>query len=97
MKRLADPEWERVLRKDSTRSRRKAQPAMAYGASDLPATESEMRMVDADGSVLLERRIATPRDRLTAVSCSRGPMRVLLESGTGSEWWRSIWKDWDTR
>jgi transposase len=36
--------------------------------------------------VLLERRIATTRERLTAVFGARRPMRVLLESGTGSEW-----------
>jgi transposase len=59
---------------------------MEYGAIDLHAKESEIRIIDEDGAVVLERRIATTRERLTAVFGSRPPMRVLLESGTGSEW-----------
>lgn len=59
---------------------------MEYGAIDLHAKESEIRIIDEEGVVLLERRIATTRERLTAVFGARRPMRVLLESGTGSEW-----------
>lgn len=59
---------------------------MEYGAIDLHTKESEIRIVDADGAVVLERRIATTRDRLTAVFGGRAPLRILLESGTGSEW-----------
>ena len=59
---------------------------MEYGAIDLHTKESEIRIIEAGGGVVLERRIATTRERLTAVFGSRPPMRVLLESGTGSEW-----------
>jgi len=59
---------------------------MEYGAIDLHTKESEIRIVEAEGRVVLERRIATSRERLTAVFGGRAPMRVLLESGTGSEW-----------
>lgn len=59
---------------------------MEYGAIDLHTKESEIRIVDASGTVVLERRLPTTRARLTAVFGPRAPMRVLLESGTGSEW-----------
>lgn len=59
---------------------------MEYGAIDLHAKESEIRIVDETGAIVLERRIATTRERLTAMFGARRPMRVLLESGTGSEW-----------
>jgi len=59
---------------------------MEYGAIDLHTKESEIRILDAAGGIVLERRIATTRERLTAVFESRPRMRVLLESGTGSEW-----------
>jgi len=59
---------------------------MEYGAIDLHAKESEIRIVDESGCVVLERRIATTRERLTAVFGVRVRMRVLVESGTGSEW-----------
>jgi transposase len=59
---------------------------MEYGAIDLHAKESEIRIIDAEGRVILKRRIATTRERLTAVFGGRPPLRVLLESGTGSEW-----------
>lgn len=59
---------------------------MEYGAIDLHAKESEIRIVDERGCAMLERRIATTRERLTAVFGVRARMRVLVESGTGSEW-----------
>jgi transposase len=59
---------------------------MEYGAIDLHTKESEIRVIDETGAVVLERRMSTTRDRLTAVFGSRARMRVLLESGTGSEW-----------
>jgi transposase len=59
---------------------------MEYGAIDLHTKESEIRIIDGDGVVVLERRVTTTRERLTAVFGSRRAMRVLLESGTGSEW-----------
>src|SRR4051794_2187437 len=59
---------------------------MEYGAIDLHTRDSEIRIVNAEGAVVFERRIATTRDRLTAVFASRPPLRILLESGGGSEW-----------
>ena len=59
---------------------------MEYGAIDLHTKESEIRIIDGDGAVVFERRIATTRARLTDVFGSRAPLRILLESGTGSEW-----------
>ena len=59
---------------------------MEYGAIDLHTKESEIRIIDEQGAVVFERRIATTRTRLTDVFGSRAPLRILLESGTGSEW-----------
>jgi Transposase and inactivated derivatives len=59
---------------------------MEYGAIDLHTKESEIRIIDERGAVRFERRIATTRSRLTDVFGSRAPLRILLESGTGSEW-----------
>jgi len=59
---------------------------MEYGAIDLHTKESEIRIIDEDGTVRFERRMATTRERLTAVFGRRQPMRILVESGTGSEW-----------
>ena len=59
---------------------------MEYGAIDLHTKESQIRIIDGDGAVVVERRVATTRTRLTDVFGSRAPQRILLESGTGSEW-----------
>lgn len=59
---------------------------MEYGAIDVHTKESQIRIIDGDGAVVLERRVATTRARLTDVFGSRAPQRILLESGTGSEW-----------
>jgi len=59
---------------------------MENGAIDLHTKESEVRIVTADGTVVVARRIATRPDRLTAVFAGRAPMRILLETGTESEW-----------
>jgi transposase len=59
---------------------------MEYGAIDLHTKESEIRIVDGAGAVVYARRIATTRTRLTDVFGARAPLRILLESGTGSEW-----------
>ena len=58
---------------------------MEYGAIDLHKKESQVRIVTEDGEVL-DRRIATTRDRFTAVFGARRPMRILLEASTESEW-----------
>jgi transposase len=59
---------------------------MEYGAIDLHTQESEIRIVTEDGTVVLERRIPTRPERLRTVFEGRTPLRVLLESGTESEW-----------
>ena len=59
---------------------------MVYGAIDLHTRYSQIRIVDATGAVLRERRVLTTRERLVAVFDGHGPMRILLETGTESEW-----------
>jgi transposase len=59
---------------------------MEYGAIDLHTKESQIRIVAEDGTVVLDQRIATRPDRLTAVLGARASMRLLLETGTESEW-----------
>jgi transposase len=59
---------------------------MEYGAIDLHAKESEIRIIDEAGAVVFTRRIPTTPARLTEVFGSRVPLRILLESGTGSGW-----------
>jgi hypothetical protein len=58
---------------------------MAYGAIDLHEKERQIRIVMDSGEVL-DRRIATTRDRFTAMFWGRLPMRVLVEAATESEW-----------
>src|SRR5262245_44715360 len=59
---------------------------MEYGAIDLHLRHSQVRIVREDGAVVVERRISTTRDSLTAVFQGRAPMRVVVETGTESEW-----------
>ena len=48
---------------------------MEYGAIDLHKNESQVRIVTEGGEVL-DRRIATTRERFTAVFGGRRPMRM---------------------
>lgn len=59
---------------------------MEYGAIDLHTKESQIRIVTAAGAVGLDRRVRTRPDRLTEVFATQAPMRILLETGTESEW-----------
>lgn len=59
---------------------------MVYGAIDLHMRNSQIRIIDDAGVVQRDQRVATTRERLTQVFASHGPMRVLLETGTESEW-----------
>jgi transposase len=59
---------------------------MVYGAIDLHARYSEIRIVDAEGRVIREQRIVTSRERLVAVFRDQDGVRILLETGTESEW-----------
>jgi len=58
---------------------------MEYGAIDLHKKESQIRILMEDGAIV-DGRIATARERLTAVFWGRPRMRVLLEAATESEW-----------
>lgn len=59
---------------------------MEYGAIDLHARKSQIRIVTADGSVVWKGRIDTRREAFASVFADRAPMRILLESSTESEW-----------
>jgi transposase len=59
---------------------------MEYGAIDLHMRRSEIRIEDEHGTVVLARRIDTRREQFARVFADRGPMRILLESSTESEW-----------
>lgn len=52
---------------------------------DLHKRESQVCILTGDGE-LIERRIATTRERLTSLLGGRPPSRVLLEASTESEW-----------
>src|SRR6478609_6254434 len=64
----------------------KEQPAMVYGAIDLHTRRSEIRMIDGEGRVIREGRVATTADRLVASFEGVGAVRILVEAGTESEW-----------
>jgi transposase len=59
---------------------------MEYGAIDLHLRHSLIRVVDADGAVRVERRIVTTAEGFRSVFAGRAAMRVLVETGTESEW-----------
>jgi transposase len=59
---------------------------MEYGAIDLHARYSQIRIVDAEGRVIRDQKVVTSRERLIAVFAGHGTRRILLESGTESEW-----------
>jgi transposase len=47
---------------------------------------SQIRIVDEGGTVLREQRIQTVRERFVKACTGFGAMRILLETGTESEW-----------
>ena len=59
---------------------------MEYGAIDLHARKTLIRIVGEDGAVVVDRTITTTREGLAQVFGGRARMRVLLETGTESEW-----------
>lgn len=60
---------------------------MVYGAIDLHARRSEIRVIDAMGRVVRERRVATERTVLVAAFAELGaPVRIVVEAGTESTW-----------
>lgn len=58
---------------------------MDYAAIDLHKKESQIRLVTTAGEIV-DRRIHTSRDRLTAVFGGRPQTRILVEASTESEW-----------
>lgn len=58
---------------------------MEYGAIDLHKKESQVRIITEGGEVI-DRRIATTRDRLTTLFWGRPHARILIEASTESEW-----------
>jgi transposase len=59
---------------------------MEYVAIDLHKRRSQIRIVGADGSVVLERKVDTTRPDLERVFGGRAALRILIESSTESEW-----------
>ena len=59
---------------------------MVYGAIDLHMRYSQTRIIDEHGTVGREQRVLTTRERLRKAFEGHGPMRILLETGTESEW-----------
>ena len=59
---------------------------MEYGAIDLHARRSQIRIVREDGTVVLERQVETLRSDFDRIFAQRSPMRLLIESSTDSEW-----------
>ena len=59
---------------------------MEYGAIDLHAQKSHIRIVTASGDVIWRGRIPTSRDEFARVFGGRTRMRILVESSTESEW-----------
>ena len=59
---------------------------MVYGAIDLHMRYSQIRIVDEEGAVVRDQRVITCRERLVKIFDGLGPMRILLETGTESEW-----------
>ena len=60
---------------------------MEYGAIDLHKRRSQIRIVEEDGAIVLERKIDTTRADLEShVRRAARRMRILIESSTESEW-----------
>ena len=57
---------------------------MEYGAIDLHKKESQIRIV-TDSGEMIDRRIATTRERFTHVFWGRPRMPILIEASTESE------------
>ena len=69
---------------------------MEYGAIDLHKKESQVRIITEGGEVI-DRRIATTRDRLTTLFWGRPHSRILIEARLKVNGWRSTWRRWAMR
>ena len=59
---------------------------MEYGAIDLHTRRSQVRIVNDEGTILVDRRIDTRSSEFARVFGGRSRMRILIESSTESEW-----------
>lgn len=59
---------------------------MVYGAIDLHLRYSQIRIIDEQGVMVRDQRVVTSRERLVQAFVADGPMRILRETGTESEW-----------
>lgn len=67
---------------------------MEYGAIDLHTRRSQIRILDEQGEVVIDRRLDTRVSDFTRVFCERPPMRILIESSTESEWVAQCLERW---
>ena len=59
---------------------------MEYIGMDVHKRESQVCIVDATGTVVVEARIRTTRERVSALLGGRPRARIVLEASTESEW-----------
>lgn len=59
---------------------------MEYGAIDLHLRRSQIRIIDEQEQVVLDRRVDTSRAEFDRLFARRARMRILIESSTESEW-----------
>ena len=59
---------------------------MTYGAIDLHTRYSQIRIIDGDGRVVREQKVRTTAEQLIAAWAGYGPLRILVESSTESDW-----------
>lgn len=59
---------------------------MEYGAIDLHLRRSQVRIIDEQEQVVLDRRVETARTEFDRIFAGRPRMRILIESSTESEW-----------
>ena len=67
---------------------------MEYGAIDLHTRRSQIRIVTGEGELVMERRSDTRADAFARVFGGRPRMRILLETGTESEWVAQTLEQW---
>ena len=59
---------------------------MKYGAIDLHTRYSQIRIIDAEGRVVRDQKVRTTAEQLVAAFAGDGPLRIVVESSTESEW-----------
>lgn len=59
---------------------------MTYGAIDLHARYSQIRILDGEGRVLTDQKVRTTAEQFVAAFAGHAPVRILVESSTESEW-----------